>query len=103
MQAFDLDPQAAIAGRISRIVTFGDDALERHGAGLFMGRAAMPDLLIAILQGRVRIRQECSKPRLPFNQRPRAQIFAVEMEKIEKEESEHRGIAPVGCRLDHAE
>ena len=47
VQAFDLDPQAAVAGGIWRIGAFGDDPLERHGAGLLMECAAVPDLMIA--------------------------------------------------------
>jgi hypothetical protein len=38
-----------------------------------------------------------------LNQGPRAAIFAVEIEKIEQEEHERRGVAAVGRELDHAE
>ena len=37
------------------------------------------------------------------HQRPGAEIFAVEVEKIEQEEDEGGGIAAVGRQLDHAE
>jgi hypothetical protein len=51
VQAFDLDPQAAIAGRVSRIGAFGDDAFEPYGAGFLMECAAVSDLVIALMQG----------------------------------------------------
>jgi hypothetical protein len=54
MQAFDLDPQAAVAGRVSRIGAFRDDALETHPAGFLVKFAAVPDLVIAVVQGRPR-------------------------------------------------
>jgi hypothetical protein len=43
------------------------------------------------------------KPRLALGQWPRAEILAVEMEKIEQKEDEGRGVAAVGRQLDHAE
>jgi hypothetical protein len=51
VQTFDLNPKAAVAGRVSRIGAFRDDALERHGAGLFVKFPAVPDLVIAVMQG----------------------------------------------------
>jgi hypothetical protein len=78
-------------------------SLERHGAGLFVKFPAVPDLVIAVMQRRARIRQQSCKTRLALNQRPRAEILAVEMEKIEEEEDERGGVAAVGRRLDHAE
>ena len=51
MQAFDFDPQAAVAGRVGRIGAFRDDALERHRAGVLVKLAAAPDLMVAVLQG----------------------------------------------------
>ena len=50
VQAFHLEPQAAIAGRVRRIGVFRDDPLERHRAGFLMERAAMADLMIAVMQ-----------------------------------------------------
>jgi hypothetical protein len=47
--------------------------------------------------------QQAGEPGLRFNQRLRAQIFAVDVHKIEQEEDERSGIAAIGCRLDHAE
>jgi hypothetical protein len=68
-----------------------------------MKRPAVPDLVIAVVQGRTRIRQQGSKLRLPLNQRPRAQIFAIEVQKIEQEEDQRGGVARFRRRLDHAE
>src|ERR1700730_7922544 len=44
VQAFDLNPQAAVAGRIRRIGALRYDALERHGAGSLMTRPPLPYL-----------------------------------------------------------
>ena len=68
-----------------------------------MKRPAVPDLVIAVVQGRTRIRQQRGEARLALNQWPHAQIFAVEVQKIEQEEDERGGIAAVGCCLDHPE
>jgi hypothetical protein len=51
MQAFDLAPQAAVAGRVRGIGTFRNDALDGQRAGLLEERAAVPGLMIAVLQG----------------------------------------------------
>jgi hypothetical protein len=51
-----------------------------------MKRAAVPNLVIAILKGGTRLRQQGGEPALTLDQRPRAEIFAVEIEKIEQEE-----------------
>src|SRR5271169_943981 len=42
VEAFDLEPQAAIAGRVRDIGAFRDDAFERHCAGLLMESRAGP-------------------------------------------------------------
>jgi hypothetical protein len=60
----------------------------------------VPDLVIAVVQGRTRIRQQRGEARLGLNQRPHVQIFAVEVQKIEQEEDERGGIAAVGYRLE---
>ena len=106
---FDLDPQTAVAGRVGCIGALRDDALEGHRAGLLMKRPAMADLVIAILErrGDIRqqtgerrgdIRQQTGEPRLSLNQWPCADIFAVEVQKIEQEEHQRRGVAAVGYR-----
>ena len=64
-----------------------------------MEPAAMPDLVIAIVQGRVCIRQQFGEPRLALDERPRIEILAVEVQKIEQEEDERRRVAAVACEL----
>ena len=60
-----------------------------------MEGAALPSLVIAVMQGRARMRQQGSKPRLALDQRPRADVLAVEVQKIEQEKHERRGITAV--------
>ena len=86
MQAFDLDPQPAVAGRVRRIGALRDDALERQLAGLLMERRAPAVVLIAVMQRRRGVRHQRGEPCLAFDQRPRADILAVKMQKIENEE-----------------
>src|ERR1700726_2865478 len=50
VEAFDLEPQSAIAGRVRGIGAFRDDALERQFAGLFMERRALATVIIAVMQ-----------------------------------------------------
>jgi hypothetical protein len=64
---------------------------------------AAPDLAIAVLQGRRCIREQRGQARLTIDERPRHQILAVDVEKIEQEEHETGGVAGIGCQLDHAE
>ena len=103
VQAVDLEPQAAVAGRVSCIGALRDDALERQRAGLFMKFPAANDLVISVVQGWRRIRQQRGEPGLPLDQRPRPQIFAIGVQKIEQKEHQRRGVAAVGRQLDHAE
>src|SRR5215472_10845688 len=58
----DLDPQAAIAGRIRRVAALGDDSLQRHFADLGVELRAPSDLVIAELQQRACIRQQLPEP-----------------------------------------
>jgi hypothetical protein len=58
--------------------------------------AAVPKLVIAVMQRRRRIRQQRGERVLTLDQRTRAEIFAVEVKKIEQEEDESGGIAAVG-------
>ena len=53
--AFDLHPEAAIAGRIGCLRALGDNALERQFAGLGIELRALSDLVIAVLQRRADI------------------------------------------------
>jgi ribosomal protein L18E len=45
----------------------------------------------------------CREPVFAINQWPRAEIFAVSVEKIEQEKDESGGIVAVGCLLDDGE
>jgi len=63
----------------------------------------VPGLVIAVVQRGRRIRQQGGKPRFALDKRLRAKIFAVEIQKIEQEEDQRRGVAAVGRGLDHAE
>src|SRR5262249_3050811 len=85
VEAFDLAPQAAIAGRIGRIDAFGDDALDMHRAGFVVESRALPDDMVAEMQRRCSICQQRAEPLLALDQRPRLEILAVEIEKIEQE------------------
>jgi len=64
---------------------------------------AANDLVISVVQGWRRIRQQRGEPGLPLDQRPRPQIFAIGVQKIEQKEHQRRGVAAVGRQLDHAE
>lgn len=61
---------------------------------------AAPDLMIAILQGRVGIREQPGKARLAIDERPRHQILALEVQKIEQEEHEAGGVAGIRSQLE---
>ena len=103
VEAFDLEPQPAIAGDIGRIAAFRDDAFDFRGAGLSVKSRAEADLVIAVLQGGFRRGQQTGEPLLAFDQRALGEILAVEIKKIEQEEDETGGVAGVGRQLDHAE
>ena len=47
--------------------------------------------------------QQRRKARFALDQRPDADILAIEMQKVEDEEHQPSRIAGVRCRLDHAE
>src|SRR5260370_41810066 len=82
--AFDLAPQSAVAGSIGRIDALRDDPLERHRAGFFMKRTSTANLVIAVAQRRADIREQFGETRLALDQRPRADVVAVEIQKIEQ-------------------
>jgi hypothetical protein len=63
---------------------------------------AAPDLVIAVMQARIHIRKQRREPHLAIDERPRSEIFAVDVEKIEQKEHERRGVAAVGRQLDRA-
>src|SRR5689334_21766834 len=68
VEAFDLEPDAAVAGRVGRIGAFRDDALELQLAGLFMKRRAMATMIIAVMKRRRDALQQGGKPRLALDQ-----------------------------------
>ena len=63
----------------------------------------MSELVIAVLQRRACIRQQTSKALLSLHQRPRADRFAIEIEKIEQKEYEGIGVARIRGQLDQTE
>src|SRR4029077_5813594 len=90
-------------GRIGRVRTLGDDAFQRQPAGPRIELRALPDLVIAVLQGRTSFRQQISKSLLSLTQRRGADHLAVEVQQIKQEEDESGGVARIRSRLDQAE
>ena len=86
MQAFYLEPKPAVAGRLGGIGAFRVDALELQFAGLLMERWAPAAVVIAAMQGRRDARQQRREPFLALDQGPRADVVAVEMQKVKDEE-----------------
>jgi len=103
VQAFDLAPQAAIARRVDGIDAFGDDPLDRHFAGMFVKGRAPPDVVIAVVERRTARRQQRGEPFLALENGLRSEILAVEVDQIEQEEHECRGVAGIGGELNDAE
>jgi hypothetical protein len=68
-----------------------------------MERRALAAVIIAVVQGRRGARQQRGKARLALDQRQRAHILAVEMQKVEDEEHEPGRFAGIRRGLDHAE
>ena len=68
-----------------------------------MERPAVPGLVIAVVQGRTRLGQQFGELRLALDERPRGDVVAVEIQKIEQEEHQRRGVAAVRRKLDRAE
>jgi hypothetical protein len=89
----------AIAGCISGIGTFRDDAFDPERTGLLVKGRAEAGLVIAVVQGRIRRRQQAGEPFLAIDQGPRGEILAVEIKEIEQEEHEPGGVAGVGRQL----
>jgi hypothetical protein len=71
-----------------------DDALELQFAGLFMESRALAAVIIAVVQGLRDTRQQRGKPRLALDQRPGADIVAVEMQKVEDEVYQSGRVCP---------
>jgi hypothetical protein len=103
VEAFDLAPQAAVAGRIRRIDAFRNDALDMHRAGFLVESWALPDDMVAVMQARRGVREQAAEPLFALDERPRPEIVAVEVKEIEQEEDERRRVAAVGGELDDVE
>ena len=91
------------AGRIGRIDALRDDALDAHRAGFVVESRAFPDDMIAVMQAWCGVPEQRAEPLLALDQRPRPEIFAVEVEKIEQEEDERRRVAAVRSELNDVE
>jgi hypothetical protein len=59
--------------------------------------------MIAVLQGRRCIREQRGEARFAIDERPRDEVFAVVVQKIEQEEDEAGGVAGIRSELDHVE
>src|SRR5262249_34949228 len=77
VEAFDLAPQAAIAGRISRIAAFRDNALDPHRAGFVVKCRTLADDMVAAVQRCGSVREQDPESLLPLEQWMLAQILAV--------------------------
>jgi hypothetical protein len=76
---------------------------QRQLAGPGIELRAAPDLVIAVLQRRARIRQKASEAFLPLQQRRRTDRVAIEIEEVEYEEDERGGVVGIRCCLNQAE
>src|SRR5262249_61433770 len=83
VQAFHFQPQAAIAGGVRRVASLRNDPFEIQRARLLIESPAAPDLVIAELKRRSRVRQQRPEPFLPVYERSRADGLAIEMQQIE--------------------
>ena len=70
---------------------------------VFVKGVAVPELVIAELQQRVRIPQQVVKALLALPQRPRADVVAIEVQEVEQEEYQRPVIACLGRGLYEAE
>jgi hypothetical protein len=103
VQAFNLEPQAAIAGRVARVGPLRDNPFQLQGARMLVETPATPGLIVAVFKRRKRPRQQRAKTLLPYFKRLRADGFAVEMEQVEQEKDERLAVARVRRGLDQAE
>ena len=55
------------------------------------------------MQARPGVCEQRAQPLLALDQRPRTEILAAEIEEIEQEEDQRRGVAAVGSELDNVE
>jgi hypothetical protein len=67
VEAFDLAPKPAIAGRIGRIDAFGDDTLDMHRAGFLVESRALAEDVVAVMQARSGVREQAAQPLLALD------------------------------------
>src|SRR5690349_13751138 len=81
--AFELQPALAASWPVRRIGLLADDAFEPHPAGLPPHRRGLPYEMVAIAQRVAPVRESCEPP-LAIPEDGRAQIPAIQMQKIEQ-------------------
>ena len=85
VEAFGLDPRAAIAGQIGPVDPLRDDALEPVLAGRPAESLAVAVLMIAVGDPRRRVLEQRREPFLALEQRQARDVLAVEFEEVEGE------------------
>jgi hypothetical protein len=74
-----------------------------HRAGFLVESRALADDVVAVMQARWGVREQGAEPLLALDQRPRPEIPAIEIQKIEQEEDQRRRIAAVRRKLNDIE
>jgi hypothetical protein len=64
-----------------------------HRAGFLVEGRALADDMVAGVKARRGVHEQCSEPLLALDQRPRPEILALEIQKIEQEEDQRRRAA----------
>src|SRR5690242_9127563 len=76
----------------------------RHASiGFLVKSRALSHDMVAVMQAGRSIREKGAQPLLALDQRPRPEIFAVKVEKIEREEDQRRRVAAVRSELHDVE
>ena len=78
-------------------------ALDMHRAGFFVKSRALPDHMVAVMEARPGVCEQRAQPLLALDQRPRPQILAVEVEKIEQKENQRCRVDAIRSKLDDVE
>jgi hypothetical protein len=68
-----------------------------------MERTSVPDLVVAVMQGSIGVRQQTRETFLALDEGPGAEILAVEIEQIEQKQDQCRRLAAVRSELDDVE
>jgi len=74
-----------------------------HPIGFLVKSRALSHDMVAVMQAGRSIREKGAQPLLALDQRPRPEIFAVKVEKIEREEDQRRRVAAVRSELHDVE